>query len=482
MKFRYWRQARWQVVSSLFLLAAVIVSFQNCGKGTTSGMNSGSGGQVNMALKSAPSPVEVSINEISYMSCPMSGANSQYPDPLANPYYRFRFGAFDNSSSNKFLYYKDGDHVGGIGISKEAMDYFRRSTSNPTPGYISNFLNSSPYSNNMLPVAALIYKDRSPDSLAWTAMATPFLDNISGSDLNSSLSNAIQLGGKGTKKLNYFPSFQISKRNVIGSLNYGKSEADEILFRQNLSNQYLFFGFANSTYTMNAASIVQHLSGPDSNVTQRLHGRAFSFDFIPNQAVISQVHEYDLNSSSANPTDLTSKEGQIWECLPMTVVRNLDRSYWTTQAAVTVDGVSLAAGSPVLPAYIRDPRFGPLTEQRFKDAAEAANVFTFLTAKFGVIPTGVFYLCPSEDPEGMTAQERDLLKIVRRFLPADLYEVNIRQRCVVPKDKAISLGAKCYTNGEADEKSYVVYASTNCGPTSTVGDCAAKANFCWRRH
>ena len=60
-------------------------------------------GAVNQSLASKPMPVQFNLNVISYMSCPVSGNGTNNGDPLGSPFYRLRFGSFDNSSASGYV-------------------------------------------------------------------------------------------------------------------------------------------------------------------------------------------------------------------------------------------------------------------------------------------------------------------------------------------------------------------------------------------
>ena len=100
---------------------AVVVVFQNCGKAGFDTVESASLDGVNQALAKAPVPLEASLNQLSYMSCPAVASNQTDPDVLANPYYTLRFGGFSNDT---LLAVTDGSS-GGVGISKAGLDYVK---------------------------------------------------------------------------------------------------------------------------------------------------------------------------------------------------------------------------------------------------------------------------------------------------------------------------------------------------------------------
>lgn len=146
-------------------------------------------------------------------------------------------------------------------------------------------------------------------------------------------------------------------------------------------------------------------------------------------------------------------------------------------------------GDYVHPLEIKNP-VGPLDEHYFTDATDMNNIAASIVAKYTTRPPnsgkgGFYYACPSENPLTMTDQERDKLKIVRRFLPAEYFDVNISLECVVPLEKATSTGSKCYASGDENNSFYIQYYNSyngspgfDCGPG--MNECPAYVSFFWR--
>lgn len=542
MSFLYGRHL--QKIIKVVILALLLQGCERSGNGINQ-LASDVGSGINPALKVAPIPLEANLSQISYMSCPQAGANNQNTDLLSNPVYRFRFGSYDNSALTGGFNSLSGTHVGGVGFSTEAINYLKRADPNPNVNMLSSYLSSSPYTKNYNLVAALIYRDRTPDLLSYTALATPLLANITGSAMIPVLINA-PITATGTQKSSYFQTIPSSaRRSLAGSLNWGASESDENTLRGNLFTQFLYIGYAPSSYS-DPQSIIKNLASPDGDVTKRLFGRGYSLTFLGNDPTVSTVSEWDLNPSGysggmISPVDLTTQENQSWDCFTLGVVRDTDRKYWQVKPAIpglpstcggpatctqsstcncsdylpagtatpiNVDGAYLSSGSIVHPKDVRSPLlYGLLKEFRFGSTTEANLVTDQIAIEYAyssnganppmpiapsintnsakLVQRGTFAPCPSEDPldplNPMTAREKERLRIVRRFLSPDFWDVNIRGQCIVPRQKMVQSGAKCYSTGDNDISKYIQYDTSfgPCGP-SPLTECRAKVNFCWR--
>ncbi len=568
MNFRQWRQffikksaGRWPMSFKLLLLvlagAVGLSSFQNCSKASSGGLASIGAGKANSLLASKPIPIGLSLNEVSYMSCPMAGAtNSTMGDPLGNPFYRLRFGSFDNSAANNFIdptsTGKTVDSIGGLSFTQFAMNYMRSVNPNPTSQMLANYLGTSPYTVNSQPVVALINQYRTTYSVSWTALATTMLTALSNTTLVSSLVNANQIAGSGTTPMGYFPALPNGSNAIIGSLNWGQSIIDESNFRTNLMNEYVFAGFAPTTST-DASGITQNLQGPDGSVIGRLFGLGYTFAFNYNDPSVANIYEWDLDpSTGVNPINLTTQNNQQWECFALTVVRDIDRKYWTVKTAtLNAQSTFLTSllGTPVTAPFVSGNAVHPLDVNTLGRANPSLQENYFQDGNLAIVPTtngipyfmynlevdynvfkndgvaaynaqhptatmtapatspgptyntnipstptvnlmmgangydgGTYHPCPPEDPTAMSAVNLERLRIIRRFLPANLWEVNVSSMCAVPTATTTAMGS-CYASGDNDQTKYIQYNGT---PGSTCGsgmtECPAKVNFCWRYH
>jgi hypothetical protein len=600
----------------IILLSAPLLLFQNCtatssGFGTGSGTGATTAGAVNSLLATKPMPLEMSINQISYMSCPAVSAatasTTSGSDPLANPFYRFRFGAFDNSYSNGFTNYIGANHVGGIGFTKDAMTYMKSISAIPNANMLSNYLKTSPYTAAATPVAAVIYRSRSTSSVAYTAMATPLLTSLNDPTLIATLVNQPVTANGSSLKTSFFSALDTVTGSLVGTMN--QTNGSELQLRQSMASQFLFFGYAPTSTTTAADQMTANLIGPDNNVTKRLFGYGYSLNFGANNYVAQNgISEWSLNPANGfNPT-LNTPAGS-WDCFPLTVVRDIDRKYYTVEtktaynnttntpitapvpvapaalqtiprapyytiagyawnsyasatyygpdpgtcpvAPFTTSGLPtsyqtypfnpapspnscLAIPNPLIPgqnAYLPstavvDPRvvgsalsqYGLLLPNQAVDYASAANgirmnyfdstvitgsttiadiddVMTQLANYYsqsdrgalllGGATGGNFYACPPEDPSKMTAQQLERLRIARRFLLPDLWDINISQMCAVPTATTNSIGS-CYNAGDTATAKIIQYDGidgVSCGTSATgqtLNECPARISVCWR--
>jgi len=174
------------------------------------------------------------------------------------------------------------------------------------------------------------------------------------------------------------------------------------------------------------------------------------------------------------------------------VMYSLERNY-SNDAAVYVAEWNAAQGTPptqimASPVYNAGLTFG-------NNVASIPTVNLYMGANG--YDGGTYYACPPEDPlltyvpvagdtPAILAQKAintERLRVIRRFLPANLWEVNITSMCAVPTAAAETMGS-CYASGDTDMSKYIQYGNavpgTNCGNGMT--ECGASASFCWRYH
>jgi hypothetical protein len=507
-----------KIANRLFIIGfsiVLILPFQNCSKGGVSSGGFGAGSStVNPALKTAPIPLETTLNQLSYMSCPAAGKTALTSDVHALPYYSLKYGAFDNTNTinpSNFLFY-NGDNIGGVGFSKDAMDYLKRSNPNPVPAALSIYLTSSPYTNGMNIVSALIMKDRSADILSQYSKGMGFFESVTTSNMINYLSKATQVVAGGTVKGNYFGSLS-TNRSMIGAIAFPNREDDEAKFRNDLSNHFLVVGYTPTASALDPSTSITKLASPDGDVTKRLFARGYTMTFNYGVPTVSGVNEWDLNppgytGGAVNPTDLTTSEVQSWDCFNLMIVREADRKAFRTLTdppAITFENtsVNLALGDFVHPREVKNPAYGTLQTIYFdNDSNDAvANpcdgigtcgsqvAWNLVNAKYGVRPPNpfIYKACPSEDFSTMSNQSKDRLKVARRFLQADYFDINISQGCVVPTQRALQSGAACYVSGDDNPNFYIQYFNDfntgngiNCG--IGANECPSYVSFCWRLH
>ena len=577
-----------------FIAAVSVFVFQNCSGGSTIGAASGST-VANQALTPLGMPVEMTINQLSFMSCANAGATATInADPLSTPYYHFRFGAYNNtgsgSSSNlssatnmavqPFFASIPGSLVGGINFTQTAMASLSANSGNVTPTQMLNTLNTSPFSINAQPVVAMIYPNgarsgslaptysttttTSSAAPAGSAVAATLLQPLANSTMATALANSTAIPNGGTAPISYFSSIGGPAGTLAGSLSFPISDMASL--GQSMNNVLLFFGYSDITgtgATGTSASMIQNLVGPDLDPTKRLFGHGYQLVFTtPNSSnpayffaeggplhandltsnasypLNNQVRDFDLNPPTGTQAiDVTTTSKELWDCFHLDIVRDVDRKYWTVTAQVNIDlttgqactlptpttsvtnGVTTVtpptpgncatapAGAPIPRSLVNGTSF-ILQENYFQNAAQVQNLESemiglYQTHANGANPylipytvyTGTVAACPTEDPTTLNARQLDKLRIARRFLPAEQWEVNITYGCAVPLAAATSSGGECYLNGDTDPSKLIQYsasltalASSNlstsnlqtlCG-AGHPGECPATISFCAR--
>ncbi|GIL17295.1 MAG: hypothetical protein BroJett040_10460 [Oligoflexia bacterium] len=520
-----------QKLFRLFLAATVIsgvaVSFQNCGKAGFNGdggLDETVGASGDPALKAAPLPIDAGFTQIAYMSCPQAGTNSGSTDTLDTPYFTLRFGAYDNSTGFTF----SGGPKGGVGMSEKAIEHIKRQYPTLPPEALSNYIKNHPATANSSLAAAVIMRDRSPDYLAVAPVATTMLDTLSTPHMSSAIGSGEVVTGSGTTKRSFFPQASSGRRAVVGSLNFGASEMDVEQFREDLkNNHYLFLGLVDDSLSRDGASIISNLESPDDDVTKRLYGKGYELFFEQRSTGgdvnlhyprLRKVVEVDINPSNysggaVNPTDLSAAEAHNWDCFSLTIVRDTDRKYYTTTSSITLSGyTTLEAGTPIPPRELGSGKYGALKEhyfqtdsaksscsnannRDFQDQCGVADVMelwnrsgTYFKDSLGGVPLGVLKACPSQRIENVTGgvdyqgrSQMDLLKIARRFLPADQWDINLDYNCAVPKAKVTNSRAKCYASGDKELNYYVQYDTTSLPCGQGKNECASFVSICYRK-
>gem|GEM_PF-5292787 len=535
---------------------AGLALFQNCGSGVGSTLSNIQATQSNPALKSLGMPLQMQMNQISFMSCPNAGLSaSTNPDPLNNPFFHFRFGAYNNTlystsavnssvfTEGSFLYY-NGSNIGGLGFSATAVNYLRKNNINPPPTQLQTMLSSSQYSAGSQPAAAIIYPNGARSaSMAPTfssgtgstgaPVATTLLLPLNNSNLTSELVNAPFVANGGTQMTGYFPNLGSVSAALMGTLNFPLN--DMAYLESHFGSMLLFFGFT-AAGTATPANIISGLQGPDFlqtssttvDPTQRLFGNAYSFNWsVPYlngpsffyleggpahlPATATQIHEYDLSQNAGfNGTDL-AQSNEIWDCFHLVVVRDTDRKYYTIPSSTTGNNVinidrssgapncstgtstpscaQFGVGSAIFPGHAQSLLASgvPLQVNYLSGPSEVLAVQSSLTSTYSGyqnIYAGTMMACPNEDPSTLNAMQLDQLKILRRFLSADMWDINLAYGCAVPRPAALTSGGQCYTGSDSDPAKLVQYdlsGGESCGLGSPFHtECAATISMCTR--
>lgn len=502
---------------SVFLgLAILAVTFQNCrgGSGGSSLGTAGSGtdtgsslGTSNSPYKNAPPPVDISLNTISYMSCPGLPAASSLSQSsqvgggpgLTAPFYTLRVGAYDNSRIGG-----SSQHIGGIFVTREALGFLGgRLSGAQLSQSLSEYVRSSPFTSNRRAVVAVVAKSRSRDWLSGLRLAAPLSDSFSLGAVTERIANQPdQGGGRGPAAANFFPQLASDNRGLTATIIDGGNESQASRLRAELmSNHFVHAGIAPNSSTGSALSILQNLSSPDNDPTRRLLGRSYGLTFEPESAnfrrpYLSGVTEYSLNPSTRPsgpviPIDLTSVENQNWSCFNLDIVRDIDRKIW-----LSPEGRVLHRNPARRPAVA-----GAVKEVILQSHMERVRLETLMINEYITLMeplAGTHRACPemnmqivdSNNPIQFNEAAAIRYRVARRFLPADKWIVNTTDefRCAVPRpEETIGRGQSCYASGDDKPALFIQYpkvdgtddpALSACGPGKS--ECSAFASFCYR--
>jgi hypothetical protein len=456
-------------VAGIFAVAALVLVFQNCGQSgfqSTETDTLGSQG-INPNI---PFPITFNINQIGAMSCPKAGANPVSGDHMSNAYFNLRYGAYDNST----LSFVGAKNQGGLKLRQEFIDFVKSTHGAVNSDLVTRTLSASGYLEGERLAAGLIAVEgqRSRDYMAFTGLVAPVLDGLSSGaivgDLAASASINSQTGIASAQALNYFSQASGNLRSMTGSLSFSKAEEDVDTLYSELSNNYLFLGMTSDAAGTNAAETIAGLMSPTGDITSTIFAKGYKLDMAPKStgpAYISNVTEYDL--STASPQNLTQSQNQNWQCFTVSIVRDIDRKY-ATNAGQVVHSNDVYASSATLIWH---------EFQSSQEIVDVENQMNLIPGKFNT--TGTHKLCPVQTMASIdTAQNKEKLKIIRRFLPADLWEVNSELLCAVPTRKVFDQKEKCYASGDDTPQTPIQYNMVNCGPGKR--ECPAAVSICTR--
>jgi hypothetical protein len=457
-------RARWTIFGLLVLSTAVILSFQNCGKAGFDESGVGvhdlaSAASSDTRISGAPFPYEANLNQISYMSCPMAGANTRKdPNDLLNPFFNVRAGAYDNlqyatifRASSLTAPEKSKRLQAGIGLSQDFLSYLQTKFTRTDKDIVMQVLMGARTQNYRLTMA-LINEDRSrvEGGFGWDyQLFYPLADNLTGSVMANYLASAETNGNYGTKKQTFFSALEPSNRGLVASLSWGQNELDRDAFNSQLrSNLILTLGYAQT-----GATDITQLESPDADQFKTVYGRGYRMTFsnrsIDGLQALKSVFLSDIeemNMQTKPISSIRSTEGQRWDCFALRIVRHIDR-------------MNPATGFPY----------------------STPGIYDFTTPSHTVI-RGVKVACPIQTIDSMNTQvtengvtfQKNLLRLqmARRVLPADLWEINTdpNYMCAVPTEAA-SVRGSCYASGDDDASKYIQYSLRQDMGNGTFKDC-----------
>lgn len=388
-----------------FLLLAVIsgVAYQNCGQAGTEGSFSSS--SIDPKLSKLPFPYDLSVNQIAYMSCPTSGSSS-------NAKFTFMVGAFDNGAD------VPSSVVGIAPAGMKLRSTFLTELDKATASYAADLKTAK--LQEALVGMANVANGQPQVSIRDTQRGLRFNAYYRGTNGASQVTNflapmnkpefakSFQQNRNGV--FNYFPFVSDYKvRSFQARLNIpvNADPDDEQAFRTDIQNNLMVVSFVDSAVEIAGSVGNQPFSAKDGSKNS-IWGRGYQLNFSrPSRGLnlstyparaLSSIEEFDVSadpktSIASSCGSLTSKD--CWDCSRQFKVVRLEDRY------NMVHGPGAAANAaPSVPA------------------------------------------CPPElyGDQTNSADKLATLHILRRFLPAEAWDINVTNKCIVPKGN----GAGCY--------------------------------------
>jgi hypothetical protein len=486
------------VLSTVFL-------FQNCGQAGFENMQTAdeaSTQSVDPKLATLPFPYQVSVNQIAHMACPIasSSLNTQ------SPYFSWKVGAYDNPSDQPTSLFNIGQ--AGLQINPQFQTAWSKLSTSFNVSIQKNKLKEALQTLPSVAGAKLQLSFRKTNTPRVDLMQMPgggnsptmnFLTDVSSDGIVQ------QFVDSPNGVFNMFPQVpDFYSRFLQGQLVIPSAlGAPDAALRANYDSSFMSIGFVLPD--------TGALSAPSTTDDRFAYGKGFRVHYgvtnphqgttlYPSSDSLSTVEEYDLDTGNRT-TDAN------WDCsYRFKIVRPADRY----KTAYRANHFNLIGGACPTPAQTGDfcqspvdPRFG-IPPAAFGGQCPSTRTLVQNTTR---CPEQYAAVCPHEPYTGNTADPipslRDdgiyhpnhperpaILQALRRFLPADQWDVNVSRRCIVPKldDDA------CYSQSSSSSAP-VVYdetffpdanANPNVGLYAGCGvngqyQCAAYLTLCIRR-
>ncbi len=496
---------------SFIIVLVVGLFYQNCGKSGFENTDLSSQLIVpgsaqttkDPKLATLPFPYEVSVNQIAHMSCVMPQSSTPFIT-----YFSWAVGAYDNPSDVASS--RLNIRTAGLKLSPNFQTQFDQVALNYNPSIRNTKLKEAllglpSIANNQLQLSF-----RKTNIVRTELMAVPggvspvvnFLPVLSTDAIADSFVLAPQAS------LNYFTNVaDYSQRPLEAKLRIGAENAiTQAALNANYDSSQLTIGYA--PVAIGTASASAPLVGPGTD-SRLAYGKGFRVHFgvnnphqgttqYPSTDSLAFVGETDLETGNSAPVS--------WDCsIKMKIVRNQDRSKMIYRA----NHFNLVNGTcptrPLTGPFCRmrgigDQSYGlpvtafpgsvcPSDRDQFNGSYcnekyyEACPLEAYSAADQSKNPNAISY------DEGLTHPNHPdrvaILHALRRFLPADQWDINVSRRCIVPKVDDNS----CYSsspivydeyffNGLSVNPSLGLYGG--CGVNGQYS-CAAYLTMCVRR-
>ncbi len=477
---------------------STVLLFQNCGKAGFENMDNldvSSTQAIDPKLSSLPFPYQVSVNQIAHMSCPMNVSNPN----VSSPYFSWKVGAFDNPAdqavallniraaglqlTSKFQteWAKTSGSYGSL-VQKDKL----KEALKGLPSVTNTQLQLSFRKTNTPRVDLMMMPNggASPTKNFMAPLATQELVD----QFAETPTGVFNLFPNVTDFYSRFLETQILVPSALG--------ATDAALRANYDTSFLTIGFAQDDGT--------NLSSPNGD--QYAYGKGYRIHFgvtnqhantslYPSSDSLATVEEYDLDTQ-------TRTSGVAWDCsYRFKIVRPSDRykTYYRANHFVTYNGACPTA--PQTGDFCESPidaRFG-IPPAAFGGQCPSNRKLVQNTTRCA---EQYYAVCPHEpytaDTADATPSLRDdgvyhpsypqrpaILQALRRFLPANQWDINVSRGCIVPKVEDNT----CYQSSQIvyDETFFTdAYANSSVGMYAGCGvngqyPCAAYLTLCIRR-
>lgn len=470
-------------------IVVTLFIFQNCGKAGFDGQatqttdESSTAMDVDPKFKNLPFPYDISVNQIAFTNC----NNPQSANVGGD--FTVKVGAFDNTDPKiKIL------NLAPAGVSLSA-DFVSQFDAIANKAYIKDLhsaklkevLSFHPLAYGMQPY--LGFREQNAPRTGEILYDKPdsehkfLLGALSQSGFMESFVNSR------TTKYHFFPQAPAAtQRYLEGALSFpyssldGNTPVSTVLNTQGI----LTVGFFNANKKEGSSNNFVTLMGPDTS--EKVFGRGFyiSNTSVANQPVTSEKAGFEILEERDLVTGATPTTGGRWDCSrKFKIVAEEDR-----MNCVFKNPSTSSAGS-----MISTGEWNDVCKNASKDALKAflyqldnpiRNNTSYSSALFDLnnsdsyIDQAYNYMepaCPPMDynvfdgsKNGNAAYDAATYHLLRRFLPADNWDINVKYKCVVPK-KGI-----CYDSNAKriyDERFFNVFPTAagvpGIGYTSTSG-------------
>jgi hypothetical protein len=500
-----------RVFAGLVIVVAMVFLFQNCGKAGfeqqdfANELNVAS--EVDPKLSALSFPYEVSVNQIAHMSCPLNFNNAS----VQTPYFSWKVGAFDNTPDvpSSLLSIRPA----GLQLSSKFQQEWSKVSAIFDPSIKNGKLREALTTLPSVANTQLQISFRKSNSAKVDLMSMPtggdsptksFMPPLSSTEVSDSFLD-LPIG-----PINLFAgvtdfSSRFLESSLIVPSAYGFNDTS---LRANYDSSYLTIGFLKTA----GQTSPNELSGPGTEKSVA-YGKGYRVHFgaenphqgttaYPSSDSLSVIEEHDLETGQITP-------GVNWNrCYKLKIVRPQDRYKPMYRANHFVTNGAQCPTANVNSVYCASPvnnRFGiDLAVFQAKGYAGCPSNRPLLQGDH--CEEQYFATCPPEPYAGNTGSPHPILTdeglyhpnhperpailhVLRRFLPANQWDINVSRGCVVPKqdDNACYSATppekpivydETFFQGAAANLDFGQY--TGCGVNSLY-QCAAYVTVCVRQ-